>query len=237
MRENNLYCDMHIHTNCSDGQYNIKDIISMARSNFVDAISITDHDTIQAYKNIKLEEIKDIKIVPGVEISVGSKMMMHILGYYIKTDSELVYEMEMIKRINKRKYINFIKNNKEIKKEDFIRMTPKKCIELIKKDGGVAVLAHPIRLIKKGIDLKAVLKKLVMYGLDGIESVHTEQSDKDRQQIEMIAKEYGLICTGGSDFHGSNKMFSKLGYDKQKNRIQYKYYENIKNIYIKRLEM
>ena len=72
--------DLHIHSTCSDGTYSPQQIIEMA--SHLTAISITDHDTIAAYKNLKLQN--ECQIIPGIEITTYSPYEMHILGYFIK---------------------------------------------------------------------------------------------------------------------------------------------------------
>jgi len=70
-------------------------------------------------------------------------------------------------------------------------------IEVIKNDGGVAVLAHPGQQ-----GLYDLIPKLVEKGLDGIELNHEAHSLEDYKRILDINKVYDLILTGGTDFHG-----------------------------------
>ena len=64
--------DLHIHTNCSDGDNSIYEVIDMAINNKLDMISITDHDTVMAYSDevFKYAYDRGIELVTGVEISV-----------------------------------------------------------------------------------------------------------------------------------------------------------------------
>ena len=76
--------DLHIHTNCSDGQLSPMEIIDKAVDNNVSVISIADHDTIDAYSDELFEYAKEkgIRIIPGVEISTKIKKCgIHVLGY------------------------------------------------------------------------------------------------------------------------------------------------------------
>lgn len=70
-------------------------------------------------------------------------------------------------------------------------------LNAIKKDGGIAVLAHPGQLNSYDI-----IPQLVANGLDGVEINHHSHSEEDVKRIRKIAKEYGLILTGGTDYHG-----------------------------------
>ena len=76
-------------------------------------------------------------------------------------------------------------------------LTPVQAVKSIVRAGGVAVWAHPGTA---GCDY--LLEKLVENGLDGIECLHPEHSPEDTRRYAALAREYSLIATGGSDFHG-----------------------------------
>lgn len=78
------------------------------------------------------------------------------------------------------------------------RLSPKQAIELIHSAGGVAVLAHPGLLP----NYRAVVEWLVPIGLDGVEVYHPENDESTRLNLSGLAKQFDLIVTGGSDFHG-----------------------------------
>ena len=75
--------------------------------------------------------------------------------------------------------------------------TPKEAIRVISEVGGVPVLAHPIYLKDQGL-----IPKLIELGLKGIECWHGEQNGSVSFQYLGLAKGYGLVVTGGSDYHG-----------------------------------
>jgi predicted metal-dependent phosphoesterase TrpH len=92
------------------------------------------------------------------------------------------------------------------------QLTPRQAIEMVKQSGGLAVLAHPIQLRKTNdAQLRATIKDLVDMGLDGVEVIHSDHRESYIDELIDIAKKYGLCMTGGSDFHGSNKPYIKLG--------------------------
>jgi len=77
--------DLHIHSTVSDGSDTIEQIIETAKSKGLDAIAITDHDTLSHLQQIPVDA--DIKVVGGVEISAihqQTKTRAHILGYKIQ---------------------------------------------------------------------------------------------------------------------------------------------------------
>ena len=76
--------DLHTHSTASDGKLNPDELIDRANRFSVDALSITDHDTIDAYKNINHLQSGKIKIIPGIEFSTQwRKIEIHILGLNI----------------------------------------------------------------------------------------------------------------------------------------------------------
>ncbi len=77
------------------------------------------------------------------------------------------------------------------------RLSPEEAIELIHGAGGVAVLAHPGLLPNPA----AMITRMVKAGLDGIEINHPKNPPDVRALIAEMAARYGLITTGGSDFH------------------------------------
>ena len=82
--------DLHMHTNKSDGALTPKQIIDESAAN-LQAISITDHDTIDAYtdETIKYAKEQGIKLIVGVEISTKSdRCGIHVLGYNFDLNNE-----------------------------------------------------------------------------------------------------------------------------------------------------
>jgi predicted metal-dependent phosphoesterase TrpH len=84
----------------------------------------------------------------------------------------------------------------------------------IRRAGGIASLAHPIRV--KG-DLSAMLPELCGAGLNAIEAYHSDHSPEDTLAYLELAGRYGLWVTGGSDFHGAAKPGIELGTGRGKN--------------------
>ncbi|MBI5667599.1 MAG: PHP domain-containing protein [Chloroflexi bacterium] len=78
------------------------------------------------------------------------------------------------------------------------RLTPEGAIDLIHGAGGAAVLAHPGLLP----DYAVMVVRLVSAGLDGVEVAHPKNSETVRANLRALAGHYGLVMTGGSDYHG-----------------------------------
>lgn len=93
---------------------------------------------------------------------------------------------------------------------EYIR--PETAIEGILGAGGIPVLAHPCygsgdELIL-GDEMDRRLKKLMGFGLQGMEAFYSGFSDKLRQEMLAFAERYGLYVTAGSDYHGKNKLIA-----------------------------
>ena len=86
--------------------------------------------------------------------------------------------------------------------------TPIEAVKLIRRAGGVAVIAHPFAS-RRGETISAdSFRNLVQAGLHGIEVNHRDQSVDERKQLTQIADELGLVKTGASDYHGNGKLNS-----------------------------
>jgi len=83
-------------------------------------------------------------------------------------------------------------------------------IGMIKRAGGIAVLAHPIQIDPTLERLPGLLAELAVFGLDGIELYYPTQSSRVRKKIKMLTDKYQLLSTGGSDYHGDVRPGSNL---------------------------
>lgn len=91
------------------------------------------------------------------------------------------------------------------------RMSAAYGISLIKNAGGVPILAHPT-LYHLGSDvMHKMLADLKDYGLIGMECIYSTYTRGNELEMRRLAKEFDLILSGGSDFHGGNKPDIKLG--------------------------
>lgn len=95
-----------------------------------------------------------------------------------------------------------------VPKEEF---APGQAVRLLAGHGAVPVIAHPM-LIRAPWDwLDALVGELAGQGLAGLEAYHSEHDGRGTRKIVGLAQKYGLIVTGGSDFHGAAKPPIALG--------------------------
>ncbi len=97
-----------------------------------------------------------------------------------------------------------------------MKFSPVEACILIRSAGGVPVLAHPVYfgpggVIKKPFDLDLMLPELLAAGLLGIEVYYPGYDAVTTEYLMNVARRYGLLPTGGSDFHGIQAEHADLG--------------------------
>ena len=275
------YVDLHIHTTASDGVMSPSEIVRYAKAKGLQAIAITDHDTIEGLEEGLLEgERIDFEVIPGIEISAEhSPGSMHLLGFFLdihhpplierlrylqkaraernpkiaeklnRLGIELTYE-DVLRAsgggqvgrphfaqvlLNK----NYVRTFQEaferfLKKGapayvDKLRFTAKEAIHFINEARGVAVLAHPNTLNMKGYsELETLISRLIEEGLKGIEVYYPEHSASEVIQYKALAERYGLLMTGGTDYHGIEKNGLDIGVGRGEMRLSYSIVEELK---------
>lgn len=107
-------------------------------------------------------------------------------------------------------------------------LTPERGIALIKKAGGIPVLAHPLLYKMSVTELHNLLTELKGYGLQGIEAMYSRNRGNDEAFVRKLASEYDLFITGGTDFHGANKPDLEIGRGEGNLRVPVMLLENLK---------
>ena len=78
-------------------------------------------------------------------------------------------------------------------------------IEMVRAAGGVTVFAHPLARKRGRVVEPSMLVELAGSGLSGVEVDHPDHSAEDRDLLRGLAADAGLVATGSSDYHGTNK--------------------------------
>ena len=181
--------DLHIHSNFSDGIYKPEKITELAFKNKLKAFSLTDHDTIAGLKCAKNKALElNIEFVPGVEISAKWQHgMLHVLGYYINPESEILINglAEMRKKRQKR-------NPKIIRKlnELGIKIT----LDEVKQNSNGGVTGRPdiARALVKKKYAENIRHAFSLY-LDKGKSAYVEKEKMlPEQACEIINKSNGI---------------------------------------------
>ena len=86
--------DLHIHTTASDGTCTPEEVVRLAKKKGFSLIAITDHDTMDGVKEaVEAGKKYNVDVIPGVEISAGVDLEVHILGYGMSPDHPVMVEM------------------------------------------------------------------------------------------------------------------------------------------------
>jgi predicted metal-dependent phosphoesterase TrpH len=277
------YVDLHLHTTASDGVMSPSEIVRYAKMKGLQAIAITDHDTIGGLEEGLLEgERIGFEVITGIEISaVHSPGSMHLLGYFIDNRYPGIHERleylqtaraernpKIVKKLNQlgieltyeevmnasgggqvgrphfaqvlleKKYVRSFQEafDRFLKKGapayvDKFRFTSKEALHFINDAKGISVLAHPKTLNMAGYsELENLLLQLIEEGLQGIEVSYPEHSALEVGQYKTLAERYGLLMTGGTDYHGNEKNGFDIGDGRGEMKLPYTMVENLKTV-------
>ena len=100
-------------------------------------------------------------------------------------------------------------------------------ISFIRSIGAVPILAHPFLKLDEQ-QLRDFLRKACPAGLAGMETEYVSFDEKTTALAKSIAEEFGLLESGGSDFHGDNKPGIALGIGRGNLRVPFSFLEKIR---------
>ena len=100
-------------------------------------------------------------------------------------------------------------------------------IRFIKSIGAVAVLAHPFLSMDEQL-LRAFLPRAVEAGLDAMEVFYSKYTEETTLLAVKIAEEYGILPSGGSDYHGGNKPDIAIGIGRGELKIPHQWLNGLK---------
>ncbi|MDO8602762.1 MAG: PHP domain-containing protein [Candidatus Omnitrophota bacterium] len=121
-------------------------------------------------------------------------------------------------------FTKYIGNNSPAYVKKF-KLSPREASDMIKSVGGVSVLAHPKTINTENRPLRDTVGMLVGEGVQGIEAYHSDHNARESNEFKALAKEYGLLVTGGSDCHGLGKKEVLLG----KVKVSYELVEKLRD--------
>ena len=116
------------------------------------------------------------------------------------------------------------------------KLTSREAIEMIEEAGGIASLAHPkhLKLDSKPEEFEATIKQLRSEGLKGLEVYSSCQSREEAARYRKTAEGLGLVITGGSDFHGTNRPQVSLGWLGDGVKLTYETIDQMKKMILDR---
>ncbi|HBI85040.1 MAG TPA: hypothetical protein DDX71_01950 [Ruminococcus sp.] len=256
-------CDLHTHSNCSDGSLSPEELAAAAKAAGLSAIALTDHNTVKGLAAfLKAGDLLGLETIAGCEFSTDyGRREQHIVGLFLPREawddieafvlpmrgSKHQSNLELIARLHDAGYdityedaaayteaeeINrshvaralLAKGYVRSVRDAFERLLDRNAgfyqpparldafetIRFIKRIGGTAVLAHPLR--KLDVDaLRVFLPQAKENGLDAMETHYGDYTAEETQCMTDLAAEFDLLSSGGSDFHGASKPHIALG--------------------------
>jgi predicted metal-dependent phosphoesterase TrpH len=252
--------DLHIHSTASDGTYSPSDILKLAAQAGLQAIAITDHDTLDGSRQaLECDLPPGLRFITGVEISAQAPAQcnaggsLHILGYGLDPDHpDLIQTLHKFQQVREARTHQMLHRLHQLGiqlsleqvmmevgdgapsrphvasamvkagivadiEEAFQkyigkgrpayvgkeRLDCRQTFELILAAGGIPVLAHPYLIQCQGPDeLRNLVEMLCDLGLKGLEVYYPKQPAEAVHLYLAMTERYGLLATGGSDFHG-----------------------------------
>lgn len=273
-------CDLHTHSNYSDGTWTPTQLIDGAEKIGLGAIALTDHNTVSGLTEFfHAAQGKNVQAIGGVELSTDFEdVELHIVGLFIQEEhfakiDGLVEELKkrketsnilLVAALNKAGYdIDFdeIKSRtpqghlnrahiaSALIEKGYVQSIPEAFECLLSKTGGfytqpkrldaletvaflksigcASVLAHPFQeLDEDGVRRFLTLAKPL--GLTGMETEYAKYSDETVQTAKTIAKEFGVLESGGSDFHGDRRLGTHIGVGQGNLRVPLAFVESMK---------
>lgn len=100
-------------------------------------------------------------------------------------------------------------------------VSPEKIMGILTKNGAFSSLAHVAQYKFGWRESEELIRFLTDLGLSGLEVYHPSHHRGQCQKLSSLAKAYGLLPTGGSDFHGANKPDIQMGWGRGGLRVSH----------------
>lgn len=279
------FCDLHTHSNFSDGTATPTEVIENAALLRLSAVALTDHNTIAGIPEFLSAAQKHnatsphvLEAIPGVEISTAhNHKELHIVGLFLQPEyfSTLTDFLEpfnrqkeesnrsLVERLNKGGYhinyddivekqqgsINRAVIASELAKKGYIpnvkeafkwllnpaagyyvppkRLPSLEAISFLTSIHAIPVLAHPFSDLSEP-ELRAFLPEAKKSGLAAMETRYANYTKEISATATKIVDEFGLLQSGGSDYHAKNKPDIYLGIGKGSLKVPYSFVTKLK---------
>ncbi len=248
-----MRADLHVHSNASDGTDSPAEVMRRAALAGLDAVALTDHDTVAGHAQARQARPDALTLVPGMELSGRlDGHSLHLLAYLFDPGQpELAEQIQRIRADRERRaramvralidlgvaiswdQVAAIAGTGVVGRPHIARalvasgaiaepgqaftrdwigaggrayveryaLDPVRAIRLVRAAGGVTVLAHP-RAGRDWVPSDEQIAALATAGLAGVEVFHPDQPESQRATLLALARDLGLVATGGSDDHG-----------------------------------
>ena len=156
----------------------------------------------------RMKKMVELLTADGIDVSMDDVMRAAPVGATVGRPhlADALVSLGIIKSRDEA-FAELLSNGSKYYVEN-IAPTPEEAIAMIRKAGGVAVIAHPFASRRGQILTAESFSDLVKAGLNGIEVNHRDQDSSEQQSLDSIARELDLVVTGSSDYHGTGKLNS-----------------------------
>lgn len=190
MNYHNYKADLHIHTYFSDGKYSPETILGKAKRTGLDAISITDHDSINGL-SVAVDNCKKygVEVIPGIEFSCDySGNEVHLLGYFI--DFKNIILEEYLRQFSQKRLDRIRKMVVNLNNLGF-EMDADSFINSISSRISIGRPHLAAAMVKEGF-VKSYVEAFVKYIGDGKPACEKKKNTDIKLIIELIRKLNGL---------------------------------------------
>ncbi len=250
--------DLHNHSTCSDGSVPIHRLPLMAARVGLDAMAISDHDTLLSVQYCYDHPMQDgVRLIPATELTgydYERQHRVHLLTFWpdpecpeLKAHCDIMRQRRnectlqsareieaLYPQFRTEQALEYAKDSGVLFKSGIMQalhelglcdgvytelyhklfgwnprgivlhspeyLPVREVLATAKASGAVVIFAHPT--VYKSMPL---VRELVKEGMiDGIEVEHPRNSPEDKAECAALCVQYGLIHTGGTDFHGAN---------------------------------
>lgn len=200
--------DLHCHSTCSDGTYSVEELLKHAVASGLSGLSITDHDTIDAYaRAIPLAAELKLPLISGVEFSttlLGESI--HILGYAFDIKNASI--QHLCKRHQSRRED---RNNKilHLLKKHNISIEIEDIMSQDLKEGTIGRPHIAMAMVRKGY-VESVEQAFKRYLAEGKPCYAPSQEITVEETIEVIKESKGLVVIAHPHLIKSHKALKRL---------------------------
>lgn len=257
------FVDLHVHSTASDGTFSPEAVVSLAARAGLDAIALTDHDTVDGVPAAQAAAAGlGIRLIPGIEVSsIYQGTEIHILGLFVTpSDPELrrmLEEFRLIRDRRNRQMLSSLERDgmpltraqltgdnpdtvitrahvaRAMVTAGYVQSldqafkrylqyggkycprkespAPNAVVAALRAGGAFVSLAHPYQYKLGDAGIRALAAQMKEMGMQGLEVYHSSHNQYESGKLQVLAKELGLLPTGGSDFHGANKPDISVG--------------------------
>lgn len=148
--------DLQIQTTVSDGKHTPREVVEMAKTNGVEVISVTDHDTVDGVAEaLRAGRELDVRVIPGIEISVEERGA-HILGFGMDYQSQVLRDFTASFKEGRIVRIKKIMENLKVNEEFLVEWE-----DVLKEAGEATTITSPhlVYAVMKKVENKAKLER------------------------------------------------------------------------------